>query len=59
MIATKQSAIEKFMQMVEKRNPAQPEFHQAVYEVATGRHSIYRRTSRIQKSQYPGTHDRG
>lgn len=34
MIATKQSAIEKFMQMVEKRNSAQPEFHQAVYEVA-------------------------
>ncbi len=34
MIATKQSAIEKFMQMVEKRNPGQPEFHQAVYEVA-------------------------
>ena len=34
MIATKQSAIEKFMQMVEKRNPAQAEFHQAVYEVA-------------------------
>lgn len=33
MIATKQSAVEKFMQMVEKRNPAQPEFHQAVYEV--------------------------
>jgi len=34
MIATKQSAVEKFMQMVEKRNPAQSEFHQAVYEVA-------------------------
>ncbi len=34
MIATKQSAIEKFMQMVERHNPAQPEFHQAVYEVA-------------------------
>ncbi len=35
MIATKQSAIEKFMQMVEKHNPGQAEFHQAVYEVAT------------------------
>jgi glutamate dehydrogenase (NADP+) len=34
MIATKQPTIEKFMQMVEKRNPAQAEFHQAVYEVA-------------------------
>ncbi len=36
MIATKQSAsaIDKFMQMVEKHNPAQPEFYQAVYEVA-------------------------
>ena len=34
MIATEKSVIEKFMQMVEKRNPAQAEFHQAVYEVA-------------------------
>jgi len=34
MIATKQPTVEKFMQMVEKRNPAQSEFHQAVYEVA-------------------------
>lgn len=34
MIATKQSAVEKFMQIVEKNNPAQPEFHQAVFEVA-------------------------
>ncbi|MGQ0740366.1 MAG: NADP-specific glutamate dehydrogenase [Bacteroidota bacterium] len=34
MIVTKQSAIEKFMQIVEKRNPAHYEFHQAVYEVA-------------------------
>jgi glutamate dehydrogenase (NADP+) len=34
MTASKQSDIEKFMQMVEKHNPAQPEFHQAVYEVA-------------------------
>lgn len=33
MIATKESAIDKFMKMVEQRNPAQPEFHQAVYEV--------------------------
>ncbi len=34
MIAEKQTAIETFMEMVKKRNPAQPEFHQAVYEVA-------------------------
>ncbi len=34
MLATKQSAIQKFMQMVEKRNPDQPEFLQAVFEVA-------------------------
>src|SRR5690349_7104647 len=34
MIAAKQSAVEKFMQMIEKRNPGEPEFHQAVYEVA-------------------------
>ncbi len=34
MIATKESAIDKFMKMVEQRNPAQTEFHQAVYEVA-------------------------
>ncbi len=34
MITTKQSAIDKFMDMVDLKNPAQPEFHQAVYEVA-------------------------
>jgi glutamate dehydrogenase (NADP+) len=34
MITTKEPTIEKFMQMVEKRNPSQPEFYQAVYEVA-------------------------
>ena len=34
MITTKQSPISKFMEMVEKKNPAQAEFHQAVYEVA-------------------------
>ena len=34
MIATKLSAIEKFMELVKKRNPAHSEFHQAVYEVA-------------------------
>ena len=38
MIATETSAIDKFMQMVEKRNPGQPEFYQAVYEVLR-RHS--------------------
>lgn len=35
MLATKQSAIEKFMQLVERRNPSEPEFHQAVYEVVS------------------------
>lgn len=34
MITTKQSAIDKFMEMVDLKNPNQPEFHQAVYEVA-------------------------
>lgn len=34
MIATKRSAVDRFMQTVEKRNPGEPEFHQAVYEVA-------------------------
>jgi glutamate dehydrogenase (NADP+) len=33
MITTKPSTLKKFMQLVEKRNPAQPEFHQAVFEV--------------------------
>ncbi len=33
MIVTTHSAVEKFMQVVKKRNPAEPEFHQAVYEV--------------------------
>ena len=34
MITMNQPAIDDFMQMVVKRNPAQLEFHQAVYEVA-------------------------
>lgn len=34
MLATKKSSVAKFMQLVEKRNPGQLEFHQAVYEVA-------------------------
>ena len=34
MIETEKSSIQQFMQMVKKRNPSQPEFHQAVYEVA-------------------------
>ena len=35
MLVTKQqSSIDKFMQMVQKRNPGESEFHQAVYEVA-------------------------
>ena len=33
MQAIQQSAIDKFMEMVIEKNPAQPEFHQAVYEV--------------------------
>lgn len=33
MITTKKTSAEKFMQLVEKRNPAQAEFHQAVEEV--------------------------
>ena len=34
MITTKQTAVDKFMSYVERRNPHQPEFYQAVYEVA-------------------------
>jgi glutamate dehydrogenase (NADP+) len=34
MIVTKEPTIDKFMALVEKRNPSQPEFIQAVYEVA-------------------------
>ena len=34
MISTEKSAIQQFLQMVKKRNPDQPEFYQAVYEVA-------------------------
>ena len=34
MIAEKQTAVEKFMHLVERRHPHQPEFRQAVYEVA-------------------------
>lgn len=34
MLATKQSTIEKFMQMVLRRNPSETEFHQAVFEVS-------------------------
>jgi glutamate dehydrogenase (NADP+) len=34
MMVTKRSAIDKFMQLVERHNPAEPEFHQAVFEVA-------------------------
>ncbi len=34
MMTKQQTAFEKFMQMVERRNPAEPEFFQAVYEVA-------------------------
>jgi glutamate dehydrogenase (NADP+) len=34
MIATKKTAVDKFMELVERRNPHQPEFYQAVYEVA-------------------------
>ncbi len=34
MITTKQTAVDKFMEMVVKKHPAQAEFQQAVYEVA-------------------------
>jgi glutamate dehydrogenase (NADP+) len=34
MIVTQEPTIDKFMALVEKRNPSQPEFIQAVYEVA-------------------------
>lgn len=34
MIATKKTAVDKFMELVERRNPHEPEFYQAVYEVA-------------------------
>lgn len=34
MLTTKKTAVDKFMQLVERRNPHQPEFYQAVYEVA-------------------------
>lgn len=34
MIATQQPTIDKFMDLVKRRNPSQPEFQQAVFEVA-------------------------
>jgi glutamate dehydrogenase (NADP+) len=34
MIVAKRSAVDKFMQQVERRNPSEPEFLQAVFEVA-------------------------
>ena len=55
MIATKQPTIDKFMQMVEKRNPSQPEFHQAVYEVATAvipfmdEHPVYKKANILER----------
>ncbi len=55
MIATEQTAIEKFMQMVEKRNPSQPEFQQAVYEVALAvipfieAHPEYKRANMLER----------
>lgn len=35
MLITKRTAVDKFMQLVERRNPHEPEFYQAVYEVAS------------------------
>ena len=55
MIATKQPTIDKFMQMVEKRNPSQPEFHQNVYEVATAvipfidEHPVYKKANILER----------
>ena len=34
MIGTQKTAVDKFMELVERRNPNEPEFYQAVYEVA-------------------------
>ena len=34
MVTAKRSAVDKFMQLVERRNPSEPEFLQAVFEVA-------------------------
>jgi glutamate dehydrogenase (NADP+) len=34
MVVKEKSAVEEFMQLVKRRHPHEPEFHQAVYEVA-------------------------
>jgi glutamate dehydrogenase (NADP+) len=34
MIVTQKTSVDRFMELVERRNSHQPEFHQAVYEVA-------------------------
>ena len=55
MIATETSAIDQFMKMVERRNPNQPEFHQAVYEVAQAiipfieEHPQYKKTAILER----------
>lgn len=55
MIATQKTAIEKFMQMVERRNPGQSEFYQAVYEVAqaiipfTEEHPQYKKAAILER----------
>jgi glutamate dehydrogenase (NADP+) len=59
MIATKRSAVDRFMQMVEKRNPGEPEFHQAVYEVALAvipfieEHPHYKKASVLERMVEP------
>jgi glutamate dehydrogenase (NADP+) len=55
MIVTKEPTFDKFMALVEKRNPSQPEFIQAVYEVAQAvipfidEHPVYRKANILER----------
>jgi glutamate dehydrogenase (NADP+) len=55
MIVTKKTAVDKFMELVERRNPHQPEFYQAVYEVALNvipfieEHSQYKKAAILER----------
>ncbi len=59
MITTKQTAVDKFMNYVERRNPNQPEFRQAVYEVALTvipfieEHSEYKKAAILERMTEP------
>ncbi len=59
MLLTKRSAVEKFMQSVESRNQNQPEFLQAVYEVAQAiipfieDHPIYKKAAILERMVEP------